>query len=254
MMLAWFSSSERMRTPGPPSVQSTPRLAANPVGKVTAASVPFQSASSRSSSLWTGRLPVTRRDAPEPAPQRARAALARPPPRPDARSSRDSRWTRRRPPARPRAGPWGRGRRTPGAPASGPRRRPEPARPGCGRPRGCRRHVGRTRRRCGAGAGAGGGARCRRQRSVARPARSSSPPTRASTIRTISSAVIVSGGMSTTTSPSGRNSTPRPTAPAQTRRPQRNPGEGGANSTPTISPRWRISRTSARSANRSRQQ
>ena len=73
MMLAWFSSSERMRTPGPPSVDSTPRLAANPVGKQTAASVPFHAASSRSSSLWMGRLPVTRRDAPEPAPQRVSA-------------------------------------------------------------------------------------------------------------------------------------------------------------------------------------
>ena len=49
---------------------------------------------------------------------------------------------------------------------------------------------------------------------------------RASTMRTISSAVVVRGGMSTTTSPSGRNSTPADTAPAQTRRPQRRPGPG----------------------------
>ena len=91
--------------------------------------------------------------------------------------------------------------------------------------------------------------RSRRQRSS--PATSSSPPSRASTIRTISSAVVVSGGISTTTSPSGRSSTPRATAPAHTRRPQRSPGAGGASSTPTISPRWRTSRTSARPATRS---
>ena len=76
MMLAWFSSSERMRTPGPPRVDSTPRLAANPVGKQTAASVPFHAASSRSSPLWMGRLPVTRREAPDPAPQRVSAPCA----------------------------------------------------------------------------------------------------------------------------------------------------------------------------------
>ena len=76
MMLAWFNSSESTRTPGPPSVHSTPRLAANPVGKHTAASVPFHSANARSSSLWIGRVPVTRREAPEPAPQRASASCA----------------------------------------------------------------------------------------------------------------------------------------------------------------------------------
>src|SRR5277367_6716237 len=50
------------------------------------------------------------------------------------------------------------------------------------------------------------------------PDKSSNPPHRASTTRTISSAVIVSGGMTTTTSPNGRSRTPRATAPAQTRR------------------------------------
>ena len=64
MMEAWFSSSESTRTPGPPSTLSTPRLAAKPVGKQTAASVPFQSASACSSSVWTGRDPVTSREAP----------------------------------------------------------------------------------------------------------------------------------------------------------------------------------------------
>ena len=51
MIDAWFSSSERIRVPGPPSALSTPRLAAKPVGKQTAASVPFHAASACSSSV-----------------------------------------------------------------------------------------------------------------------------------------------------------------------------------------------------------
>ena len=66
MIDAWFSSSEHTSVPGPPNVVSTPRFAANPVGKSTAASVCFQSASARSSSEWTGREPTIRRAAPEP--------------------------------------------------------------------------------------------------------------------------------------------------------------------------------------------
>ncbi len=76
MMLAWLSSSESTRTPRPPSAHRVPRLAAKPVGKQMAASVPFHSASSRSSSLWTGREPVTRREAPAPAPHRSSASWA----------------------------------------------------------------------------------------------------------------------------------------------------------------------------------
>ena len=41
MIDAWFSSSEQTSVPGPPNVVSTPRFAANPVGKSTAASVCF---------------------------------------------------------------------------------------------------------------------------------------------------------------------------------------------------------------------
>ena len=76
MMLAWFSSSDSTRTPGPPSTVRTPRLAANPVGKQTAASVPFHSASAASSSLWMGREPVTSREAPAPAPHASSASCA----------------------------------------------------------------------------------------------------------------------------------------------------------------------------------
>ena len=76
MIEAWFSSSDSTRTAGPPSTLSAPRLAAKPVGKQTAASVPFQAASAASSSVCTGRDPVTNRDAPAPAPQRSSAARA----------------------------------------------------------------------------------------------------------------------------------------------------------------------------------
>ena len=55
--------------------------------------------------------------------------------------------------------------------------------------------------------------------------------------------VEVSGGMITTTSPSGRSSTPRRTAPAQTRRPQRSAPSGGSSSTPAIRPNRRTSAT-----------
>ena len=76
MIEAWFSSSERTRTSGPPSTLSAPRLAAKPVGKQTAASVPFQSASAASSVACTGREPVTSRERPAPAPHRSSAACA----------------------------------------------------------------------------------------------------------------------------------------------------------------------------------
>jgi hypothetical protein len=76
MIEAWFSSSDSTRTAGPPSTLSAPRLAAKPVGKQTAASVPFHAANAISSSVCTGRDPVTSRDAPAPAPQRSNAPRA----------------------------------------------------------------------------------------------------------------------------------------------------------------------------------
>ena len=76
MIDAWFSSSEHTKVPGPPNVVSTPRLAAKPVGKSTAASACFHAASSRSSSEWMGRDPTIRRAAPAPVPQRSIAAWA----------------------------------------------------------------------------------------------------------------------------------------------------------------------------------
>ncbi len=78
MIEAWLSSSDSTRTPGPPSTLSAPRLAAKPVGKQTAASVAFHAARAVSNSVCTGRDPVTRREAPAPAPQRSNAACAAP--------------------------------------------------------------------------------------------------------------------------------------------------------------------------------
>ena len=76
MIDAWLSSSEHTSTSRAPKVVSTPRLAANPVGNSTARSVPFHSASARSSSPCTGREPTMSRADPEPAPQRSSASCA----------------------------------------------------------------------------------------------------------------------------------------------------------------------------------
>src|SRR5207248_2021155 len=61
MIDAWFSSSESTSVPGPAKVVRTPRLVAKPVGNRTAASVPFQSAITRSSSVCPGRDPTMSR-------------------------------------------------------------------------------------------------------------------------------------------------------------------------------------------------
>ena len=63
--------------------------------------------------------------------------------------------------------------------------------------------------------------------------------------------VVVSNGTITTTSPSGRISTPRATQAALTLRPQRSPSAGGSSSMPIISPCWRISDTPGNGATRS---
>ena len=73
---AWLSSSEHTSVSGPAKVVSTPRLAAKPVVNSTAASVPFHSASSASSSWCTGREPTMSRAAPAPVPQRSMASCA----------------------------------------------------------------------------------------------------------------------------------------------------------------------------------
>ena len=76
MIEAWLSSSENTWAPSVPNTDSTERLAANPVGNTTARSHPFHAARASSSSAWTGREPVTSREAPAPEPQRSRARCA----------------------------------------------------------------------------------------------------------------------------------------------------------------------------------
>ena len=76
MIDAWFSSSEKTRAPSVANTDSTERLAAKPVGNTTASSHRFHAASSDSRATCTGRVPVTRREAPEPEPQRSNASWA----------------------------------------------------------------------------------------------------------------------------------------------------------------------------------
>ena len=76
MIDAWFSSSENTWAPSAANTSNTERLAANPVGNTTARSHAFHSARDVSSSTCTGREPVIRREAPDPAPQRSSARWA----------------------------------------------------------------------------------------------------------------------------------------------------------------------------------
>ena len=110
MMLAWFNSSESTRTPGPPSVQSTPRLAANPVGKQTGRLGPFplgQRLLQLAVDWAASRHQARGAGAGAPA---GGAHRGRPPPRPDGRSIRRTAIGRERddpagPPSSTPAGP-----------------------------------------------------------------------------------------------------------------------------------------------------
>ena len=167
--------------------RARPRLAANPVGKQTAASVPFQSARASSSSLWMGRRPGHQaRGARSGAPALQRLVGRRHDGRMGAQAEivvgreRDDRRPIRG--ARRSAGVELPGR-APAALVDHPGERvTDPGVPGTPA------HAPR--------AGSAGPAG-----SAGSAATSSSAPSSASTIRTISSAVIVSGGISTTTSP-----------------------------------------------------
>ena len=215
MMEAWFSSSERTPHPGAAEHREHAEVGGEPGREAPRPPrVPFQAASAASSSAWTGRDPVTRREAPDPAPQRSRACVGGGHHRRMGSQARGSRWRRRRRPAR-RAARWAgrrahRGRRSagverPGAGATGAAAPPS-------RSRVSTRTAARPTVRVTAGHPPPPSRRAPRQ-GVDDPRRSRR-------------AVMVSGGMSTTTSPSGRSSTPRATAPAHTRRPQRTPGVG----------------------------
>ena len=68
MRLAWLSSSEKTTSPRPTSAGIVPTLAWKPVGKTIASSQRFSAAMRSSRRRCRSRLPVTRREAPEPAP------------------------------------------------------------------------------------------------------------------------------------------------------------------------------------------
>ena len=191
MIDAWFSSSEHTRTSCPPNVVSTPRLAANPVVNSTTRSLSFHSAE-RGLQLRVDR----------------------------ARADDEPRRTRAGSPAVERIARGGDYRRVV--------REPEVVVRG-------ERHDVLT---VGEYAFRAMGVEVARStplsgvvdalRLVLGPvvpahetSTSSSESTRTWTIWCSSADVIVSGGISTTTSPSGRSRTPRATAAAQTRRPHR---------------------------------
>ena len=79
MMLAWFSSSERIRSSFPRIAATVPAFAAKPLWKTTEASVFLKAAILRSSSMWISIVPAMVRTEPEPTPRSlsARSAASR---------------------------------------------------------------------------------------------------------------------------------------------------------------------------------
>ncbi len=76
-MEAWLILSERMYCPRWTRVEMTPVLVWNPVGKISAASLPTRSASRRSTSRWMGRVPLRNRDPEQPVPYLWMASMER---------------------------------------------------------------------------------------------------------------------------------------------------------------------------------
>ena len=76
MMLAWFSSSEITASSGPSRVSNRPPLASKQDPYKIASSVPRNSASRPSSSLWISAVPQMKRTEAIPNPQRSRACWA----------------------------------------------------------------------------------------------------------------------------------------------------------------------------------
>ena len=68
MMVAWFSSSEMMKSSLPSTAETVPALAANPDWKTTQASTFLKRAIFSSSSMWIFIVPAMVRTAPEPTP------------------------------------------------------------------------------------------------------------------------------------------------------------------------------------------
>ena len=76
MMLAWFSSSEITASSGPSRVSNRPPLASKQDPYRMASSVPRNSASRRSSSLWISVVPQMKRTEAMPKPHRSSACWA----------------------------------------------------------------------------------------------------------------------------------------------------------------------------------
>ena len=76
MMLAWLSSSERMKSSLPRMEATVPALAAKPDWKTTQASTFLKAAIFSSSSMWMRMVPAMVRTAPEPTPYLCVAAMA----------------------------------------------------------------------------------------------------------------------------------------------------------------------------------
>ena len=77
MIDAWLSSSEHTSTPAAAERREHAEVRRRSRwGTARARGIAFHSASSRSSSAWTGRDPTMRRAEPAPAPQRSSASCA----------------------------------------------------------------------------------------------------------------------------------------------------------------------------------
>ena len=77
MMLAWFSSSERMKSSLPRMALTVPALAAKPLWKTTQASTFLKRAIFSSRSMWMRMVPAMVRTAPEPDAEGARGGQRR---------------------------------------------------------------------------------------------------------------------------------------------------------------------------------
>ena len=139
MMLAWFSSSESTRTPGPPEAAQHAEVGGEPGREADGGLGPLPLGQRPLELAVDGAGPGHQARGARPgAPAVERLVGRRHHGRVRAQSEIVVGRERHRPP-RHRARPPAPGRRTPGASASGPRRRPAPARPGSGPPRCCRR-------------------------------------------------------------------------------------------------------------------
>ena len=75
-MLAWFNSSDRMKSSLPRIALTVPALAANPLWNTTHASTFLKRAIFSSSSMWMRIVPAMVRTAPDPTPNLRVAASA----------------------------------------------------------------------------------------------------------------------------------------------------------------------------------